>query len=65
MEMMLGITPKGKPQQDARVHALLTADLFAINTDAVRALLPPRSPAHVSLFRDRTWAKTWSRTFRK
>lgn len=48
MEMMLGITPKGKPQQDARVHALLTADLFAINTDAVRALLPLRSPAHVS-----------------
>lgn len=48
MEMILGINPKGRPQQDAGVHALLTADPFAINTAAVRALLSPCSPAHVS-----------------
>lgn len=47
IKMILGIGPKGRPQQDAQVHVLPTADLFAINTDAVRAFLPPCSPAYV------------------
>lgn len=33
-------TPPPAPQQDARMHMLLTSGLFAINTDGVLASLP-------------------------